>query len=61
MSNSETKSENHESPMEENQFWKRETRATYRAKQMKLRDLNQEKERHYQPIPSLTYANAASN
>ena len=47
--------------MEENQFWKRETRAISRAKQMKLRDFSKERERPRQPKPSSTYANAASN
>ena len=52
-----------ESPKEEDQFWKRETRATFRAKQIKLRELRQENERPQQPQPkpSLSYANAASN
>ena len=42
-SNSETESENEENLMEENQFLKRETRANYKGKQMKLRDLSQKK------------------
>ena len=39
-SNSETESENEENPMEKNKFWKRETKATSRAKQMKLSNTN---------------------
>ena len=49
--------------MEEDRFWKRKTGETSRAKEMKLRDLGQEKERPQQPQPkpSTYYANAASN
>ena len=51
-SNSETESENEENPMEKNKFWKRETKATSRAKQMKLRDLSRGKEGPQKPTPS---------
>ena len=63
MSNHKTELENEESLEKKDQFWKREARATFRAKQMKLRDLSQEKERLQQPQPkqSTSYANAASN
>ena len=57
----ETESEKEESPKKEDQIWRRKKRATSRAKQMKLRNLIQEKERLQQPQQKLStsYANAA--
>ena len=56
-------SENEESPEEEDQYWKRETRATSNAMQLKIRVLSQEKERpqQSQPKPLTSHTNAASN